>query len=550
MSAVPPRGGAGHPRTADGGSAPLPADLPENLGDLVRRPGLGSRLALVDLRRPGEPVELTADEFDERVRAIARGLLRWAPDRASTELRIGFLAENRWELFVGQLATMYAGAVAVPINHKLAAATVEHIIADAGVDLVFHDAERAHLVPAGVPTVGFDDRPETGGAGPGPGTPAPAPSTPFEAFGDPGPLEPHRPGPGGLAEILYTSGSTGMPKGVPLDHRGQLWALSKYTEPVTAGEATGSSLIVAPLFHMNAIVFSGVCLLNGITVVLQPRFDAAAYIDAVARYRCTLLTGVPTMFAMVAGLPPGQRPDDLSFVQRLMIGSAPMSDALLAEIHQLFPNAVYANGYGTTEAGPSVFGPHPDGRPRPPLSIGYPFDDVEWRLVDGPSPDEGALELRTGALTAGYLNRPEANAERFVDGWYRTGDVMRRDAEGFFYFVSRVDDMFVCGGENIYPAQVEELLNAHPGVQQSLVVGAPDDLKGQVPVAFVVPVAGQEPAEDELKAFVIEQAPAYLHPRRVVFRPSLPLGGTQKIDRRTLEAEAAELMVQAGRASR
>lgn len=502
--------------------------LPSNLGDLLSRVGVGERPVLVDLRQPAAPVELTATGFDERLRGFARGLRSRGVEVGD---RVGFLAENRWELLIGNLATMYAGAVAVPINHKLPPATVEHIIADAGVSLLLHDTGRAALVPDGITSIDIDDG--------------------FDAFLDPGPLEPVRPAPGDLAEILYTSGSTGLPKGVPLAHDGQLWALSKYLEPVQAAdEASGSTLIVAPLFHMNAIMFSGMCLLNGITVVLQPRFDAARYIEAVDRYRCTLLTGVPTMFALVAGLDPSERPDDLSSVRRLMIGSAPMSEALLAEILELFQAASYSNGYGTTEAGPAVFGPHPQGRRRPPLSIGYPLDDIEWRLVDGPDENEGALELRTAALTTGYLNRPEATAERFVDGWYRTGDVMRRDDDGFFYFVSRADDMFVCGGENIYPSQVEELVNTHPDVQQSLVVAAPDDLKGRVPVAFVVAMPGAKPTEEELQAFAIERAPAYLHPRRVVFRSSLPLGGTQKIDRRTLEAEAADLMVQAGRATR
>ena len=520
--------------------------MPANLGDLLARAGSGKRLALVDLRRPDHPVEMTADDVDEHLRAFARGLRRQGIEPGQ---RVGFLAENRWEMLIGYLATMFAGAVAVPVNHKLAPETVNHIVADAELSLIFHDDARSHLVPDGIDKINFDDPANYDHPADADDPAKSDDPVGFAAFVDPGPMDAFDPVPGDLAEILYTSGSTGMPKGVPLDHLGQLWALEKYLEPVkSSGDvASGSSLIVAPLFHMNAIMFSGVCLLNALTVVLQPRFDAAAYISAVERYRCTFLSGVPTMFAMVAALDEAQRPLDLRFVERVMIGSAPLSDALIEQVRSLFPAASLANGYGTTEAGPAVFGPHPERRPRPTRSIGYPFDDIEWRLVDGPSASEGELEVRTTALTSGYLNRPEANRERFVDGWYRTGDIMRHDDEGFFYFVSRADDMFVCGGENIHPGEVEKLLNTHPGVQQSLVVGAPDDLKGMVPVAFVVATSGVGVTEDELKTYALERAPAYLHPRRVVFRTSLPVGGTQKIDRRSLETEARELMIAAGR---
>jgi acyl-CoA synthetase (AMP-forming)/AMP-acid ligase II len=132
---------------------------------------------------------------------------------------------------------------------------------------------------------------------------------------------------------------------------------------------------------------------------------------------------------------------DLRSVRDISIGSAPLTDALLAQVHAVFPNAQIKNAYGTTEAGPAVFGPHPDGRPRPPLSLGYPFADVQCALLDGPSADHGVLALRTPALTPGYLNQPQATASRMRDGWYRTGDVMRRDAAGFYFFVDRADDI-------------------------------------------------------------------------------------------------------------
>jgi acyl-coenzyme A synthetase/AMP-(fatty) acid ligase len=144
--------------------------------------------------------------------------------------------------------------------------------------------------------------------------------------------------------------------------------------------------------------------------------------------------------------------------------------------------------YGTTEAGAAIFGPHPKGLPRPPLSLGHPLQTIGFRLIDanGKPAREGILEVKTPAMTPGYINRPDATAKLFTrDGWLSTGDVIRQDNDGFCYFVRRADDMFVCGGENIYPAAVEEILENHPDVQQACVVPVPDELKGAKPIAFV-----------------------------------------------------------------
>jgi acyl-CoA synthetase (AMP-forming)/AMP-acid ligase II len=139
----------------------------------------------------------------------------------------------------------------------------------------------------------------------------------------------------------------------------------------------------------------------------------------------------------------------------------------------------------------------------------------------------------------GYLNRPEATAKRVADGWYNSSDVMRRDADGFFFFVGRDDDMFVCGGENIYPGEVEKLLERHPAVLQCAVVPLADEIKGQVPVAFIVRAPGTTPTVEAIKEFALARAPAYLHPRFVSFVDQLPLAGTNKVDRKALIASAA-----------
>ena len=215
----------------------------------------------------------------------------------------------------------------------------------------------------------------------------------------------------------------------------------------------------------------------------------------------------------------------------------------MAQIRAAFPNARVVNVYGTTEAGPIVFGPDPRGRPKPDAALGWPQEGVELKLVDvqGREADEGDLWQRTPAVMLGYLNDPERTARVLTpDGWYKSGDLFRRDANGCYWFVGRLDDMFVSGGENIFPAEVELVLARHPDVAQAAVVPVPDEIKGMKPVAFVVPRSGTRPTEDEIKRHVLANAPAYQHPRMVIFVPELPLAATNKVDRKELERVARE----------
>lgn len=487
-----------------------------NLGDILWRED-EARVLVTDLRDPAGPMPWTAGALLETVQAVSRGLLARGLARGD---RVAILADNRPEFLAAYLGIMRAGLVAVPVNFRLPRDTIAFVLRDAGARLAFVDAARRDVCPADLPAIELDD--------PGPGG--------FAALRDPGPHDAAAPAPGETAKILYTSGSTGRPKGVPLAHDGQLWALGKYLAP--PGAPVERTLIVAPAYHKNGLFFSMVALANGWPFASLPRFDARRYLEAVASHRCTLLTGIPTMFALIARETDLLASLDLATVSAITIGSAPLTDALLDQVRSIFPNAAVTNGYGTTEAGPAVFGPHPGGLLRPPLSLGYPLPDVAWRLDGGPDADQGVLQLRTPALMRGYLHLPEVTAARIRNGWYDTGDVMRRDADGFFYFVGRADDMFVCGGENVYPGEVEKLLERCPGVAQAAVVPVDDEIKGAVPVAFVVPGPGATLTEERVKAFALEHGPAYGHPRVVLIRASLPVAGTHKIDRAALVEEA------------
>jgi len=303
----------------------------------------------------------------------------------------------------------------------------------------------------------------------------------------------------------------------------------------------------APLYHMNALAVSQAAFARHDTVILLPGFTAPSYIAAAGTYRATTLTSVPTMIAMILRETALLERTDLSSVSAVRMGSAPVSQGLMEAARRAFPHAQITNGYGTTEAGPIVFSAHPNGRPTPDLSVGVAHPHVELRLVAGDDSEasEGVLQMRCPALMTGYHNLPEATAKALTpDGFYITGDLFRRDVDGFYHFVGRGDDMFVSGGENVYPGEIEAVLERHPAIHQAVVVPIDDELKFKKPVAFVVARPGAATSEAAVKEFALANAAPYLHPRRVWFLPEMPLAGTNKIDRRALAQRAAELLSQ------
>ena len=571
---------------------------PTNLGALVDpallAPGAPARIALIDTS--AQPArEWTYPAFDALCSAVARGLERVAPALGLARGdRIAILAANSAEFLATACGIMRAGFVCVPVNYKFPQATIDYIAADCGAKLLFCDRARAAQAPAGLPQVRLDTTDDghdaataaaravqawlatqatgitvntgatsttsptgttgaTGATGAAvataanPPSAAPAPTAgqpmPFDAFIDPGahtPVTPHNSGdPREPAIFLYTSGSTGRPKGVVLSHASHLWV----TERRTQGQSLSQHrlLVAAPLYHMNGLAMAQLSLRAGSTLVLMPQFDARAYIDAIERYRCTWLTAVPPMLAMMLQEQEAMARADFSSVRIVRMGSAPVSDALLERIHAAIPQATLTNGYGTTECAMVIYGPHPRGLPQPAMSVGYPNPAVQLRLVDGENVDaeEGVLQVKTPAVMNGYHGQPEATRRVFTeDGYYITGDIFRRDADGFHTFVGRADDMFVCGGENIYPGQVEKVLEQHPAVEQACCIPVPDDIKGTKPVAFVIPKAGAQVDEDTLKRHALALAPAYMHPRRVWIVEAFPLAGTNKIDRKAVTTDA------------
>jgi acyl-CoA synthetase (AMP-forming)/AMP-acid ligase II len=557
-----------------------------NLGDMIGRDRDLDKVAIVDLGGEVVPREISYAQLDTKAKGVARALAARGLKRGD---RVAILSANRTEYLAAYYGIMRAGYVAVPVNFRFPRSTIHFIINDCGAKLVFCDTKRRADCPPGLPAICFGTlSPSPGGGGhrrpaaaglgaknadakhrlwseasrggvndANGGSPPPdalrASTSPlqgevkkavstesFERFISPGEFETVQPEADEPAMFLYTSGSTGTPKGVVLSHQGHLWVV----ETRLAGQDLSRQryLVAAPLYHMNALALAKLACAAHAAIVLLPQFSARGYIEAIGRYHATWLTAVPPMIAMMLRETDLLARTDLSSVTSVRMGSAPVSASLMAGIRRALPQAAVTNAYGTTEAGPVVFGPHPNGLPQPELSVGYPHPKVQLRLVDGDDRDaaQGVLEMKCPAVMLGYHNRPDVPTPITADGFYITGDVFRRDENGFYYFVGRTDDMFVSGGENIYPADVERMLERHPDVAQAAVVPIDDEIKGQKPVAFVIRKAGRATSADEIKQFALANAPAYQHPRFIWFVDELPLASTNKVDRAALMQMAQE----------
>ena len=340
-----------------------------------------------------------------------------------------------------------------------------------------------------------------------------------------------------IACLLFTGGTTGLPKGAMVSHRMICWnVLNTVIHDLHHDDVYVN---VFPLFHAGGLfTYLSSQVIFGNTTVLTRQFDPAQVLDLIQRYRTTVFAAVPTMYQMLTTAPNWETAD-LSRLRFCTSGGAPLPVPLV-EKYTREKGIRFKQGFGMTEFGPGLFALPPEDAIRKAGSIGRPNYFVDVRVVDddnqplGPN-QPGELVLKGPSRSSGYWQNPEAYAAVLdSDGWFHTGDIVRYDEDWYFYVVDRKKDMFISGGENVYPAEIEAVLYRHPAVHMCAVVGAPDSKWGEVGKAFVVLKPGATATADEMLAHMAANLARYKVPKTVEFRSELPLSGMGKILRREL----------------
>jgi long-chain acyl-CoA synthetase len=354
--------------------------------------------------------------------------------------------------------------------------------------------------------------------------------------------EPVRTGNDQVAALIYTTGTTGHPKGVMLTHRNLLFiaAVSSTLRGLTPADRAYGVLPISHVYGLASVMLG--TLYAGACVCLAPRFSATAMLRAIVHERLTILQGVPAMYARLLELAGGPVTSRLRF---LYAGGSPLDPLLKQQVEKVFGIALH-NGYGMTESSPTISQTRLDA-PRADTSVGHVIDGVAVRIVDAGGADvapgeAGELWVRGPNVMAGYYREPAMTAATMRDGdWLNTGDMARQQPDGALFIVGRTKELIIRSGFNVYPLEVETVLNAHPGVAQSAVVGRPAADGNEEVVAFIEADPAQRPDEAQLRAFLATQLSPYKCPSRIVIMDALPAAATGKILKGRLKTMAAEL---------
>ncbi|MGA9595449.1 MAG: long-chain fatty acid--CoA ligase [Acidimicrobiia bacterium] len=492
---------------------------------IVKNRGLGSwpqrrarmtphRIALTD----GEQT-ITYQTLADRSAALAnafRGLGIRAGDR------VAYLGPNHSTYFDVLFGATALGAIMVPINTRLAAPEVRYVLSDSGADVIV--AAPTHEGVLGNALAGSEGHRVI--------------STGLELdemiesahrtwVDDEVALD-------DVAIIMYTSGTTGRPKGAMLTHGNLTWNIANVLIDLDLRHDE-LALIVAPLFHIAALAMISLpILVKGGTLLLQPGFEPTAALELIENYGVTQMFGVPTMFNLMAKTETWADAD-ISSLRAVMCGGAPVPKATIETY--LERGIVFLQGYGMTETAPGLLFLDGPSSTTKAGSAGVPSFFTDVRLVDPTMQDVAAGErgevLAAGPnVMKGYWQRPGETSRSFNDGWFHTGDVATRDDDGYYTIVDRVKDIIISGGENIYPAEIEDALLFHPAVAEAAVIGVPNDQWGEVGRAIVV--LREKVTEEELMAFLEERLARYKLPKSIVFTDDLPKSGAGKILKRSL----------------
>jgi fatty-acyl-CoA synthase len=487
-------------------------------------------------RSPDRPITLfegrltTYAELEARAVALAGGLSERGVRRGDV---VGLLADNCPEFLQVVFAANYLGAIAMPINWRLAAPEVRYILEHSEAralvcDEALHDLAaaatagleralvRACIAP--VPPRGWTSLTEleTGAA--------PPRWVPMDAD------DVHR--------LMYTSGTTGRPKGVMISHANLAW---KNLAHITEFGFTSADLGLAcgPLYHVGALDLTTTSLIGvGAPTIIHRTFDAATVVDELERSRVTVVWLAPAMVNAIMAIP-GIEERDLSSVRVIINGGEKMPIPLIERIGRTFPSAWFADAYGLTETVSGDTFLDRDSIVTKLGSVGRPCLHLDLEVWDDhghpvPAGERGEVVLRGPKVFKGYWRDPESTARAFEGGWFHTGDVGVRDVDGYLFIVDRLKDMIVSGGENIAGSEVERVLYEHEAVLETAVVGRPDERWGEVPVAFVVVRPGSTATAEELITHCSAQLAKYKVPKAVTFLDALPRNPSGKVLKRDL----------------
>ena len=492
-------------------------------------------------------VTLTYRQMDERVSRLANALR----DRGvRTGDRVAVLGLNTLEVIEAFIAATRLGVICVPLNFRLVADEIAYMLQDSGAVAVIVQAPLAETMTkarqqapdARTALVFGGARPEADGEDYERALAAAAPEFDELAVDE-----------RDAAFIMYTSGTTGRPKGAVLTHHNLL--MHAFSNMVHTGVTPDDQvwLAAAPLFHIAGLAGMLPTLLNGGRTVLLPsgRFDPAATVDLLERERVTSVFFVPAQWQAIVSVP-GVEKRDLSALRRTSWGAAPAPTSLLRTMIDTFPQAEVATAFGQTECSPVTCVLRGEDSIRKIGSVGTPMLNVEVRVVDDEmnevrQGEVGEIVYRSPMVMREYWNKPEATAEAFRGGWFHSGDLVREDEDGYYYVVDRKKDMIISGGENIYCAEVEDVLAGHPKVGEVALIGMPDERWGETPLAVLAPRdPADPPTAAEIDEWCVDRLARYKRPRRIAVLPALPRnpgGKVLKTDLRTAR-EAGELPIE------
>jgi acyl-CoA synthetase (AMP-forming)/AMP-acid ligase II len=444
----------------------------KNLGNLIDLNKNLDKIAIIC-----EDQKITYRALDILANSVSYSLLKKGIKKGD---RVAIISLNSIDYIIMYLGILKLGAVAVLINVKSPQSQIDYILKDSDCKIVLKDITDLEI-PLGIEYL-FN--------------------TPIEES-DP-------------AVILYTSGSTSYPKKIIISHNRKWEILEKCKNNYADKRIV---LLASPLYHGHGLTIMSVVLTGHSTLVLLPHFDSKKFIKSIEQYKINSFSAVPTMLSLILNEKDLIKNTDLNSVIDINLHGASFKQQLIENIKKIFYNAKVNNRYGSTELGSGLFIDHPT-LPTPSMSVGYPNPSIQYRIIND------ILQIKSPSM----IFKDNNDINKFTeDGFYITNDLFEIDEQGFYYYIGRADDMFTNGGNNIYPRQIEIILETHPFIKEAAIIGLEDDIKGMKPYAFVT--LSKNVTEEEIKEYVLKQLPTSHCPKRIWTLKEFPLLSINKIDK-------------------